>query len=368
MKFFFGYSLCFVLFLFTATFPAYATNPGESCPSSPQKGPYLISCEHKGQAGCSCLCTYAAHSATQGIITNVQCPQRIDPTSSPSQLNTIGSSKKACGESCTTDNDCRNPSTAGVPTLCRKAPGATTGICEQANCPAGQTQPGSACTCSTKKLCGQQCDLSSDIKECEDGSECGFITTANTCVAGESVKTYCIPSHDMVKNGYVLQQCTDTTGATLTRTKSSQAILSERDVLIACGRASPTPTPFPPPPPVCIGVTQTPQVTTPGDVKSNNSGPYRFGDQIAFEVKRPPVIISGQYDYQGKCDIVQKGRTIENFQLHSIGPGSPRFSPIRVTQVDAEYQCSFRICVTTGEQMSCSPWGALPPGSTVQKT
>ena len=83
-----------------------------------------------------------------------------------------------CGQFCNSTLDCASPVPLGATVICRN------NTCQNLNCPAGQTQPGTACTCnSSGPRCGQPC-----AGPCGDGlSDCTFVG-GSSC----SGATYCI--------------------------------------------------------------------------------------------------------------------------------------------------------------------------------
>ena len=148
---------------------------------------------------------------------------------------------KACGDTCNSDSDCRNPSPAGVTVWCNP----DTKICEGKFCPAGQTQPGANCQCDAGRTCGQSCGASVGL--CEDGqSQCGFITNPNQCLGaeGDATRQFCIP--DDPQQGYSFARC-DGIAARYLIGPNGETGLTQEDVIAACNPAPPTASPTPEP-------------------------------------------------------------------------------------------------------------------------
>ncbi len=180
-----------------------ATCPGD-CPASgggPTSPPSAGSCDGCMDSGSCALrggsfggngsngCNPAVGGYCSATTT---CGGNPPPTSPPGTLS--------CGQSCTSDSQCRNPSAAGFGTTCRG------GICENAFCAPGQTIPGANCSCgSSTRLCGQTCGSAGF---CAAGQ--GFCTHVNP--AGQwydgqpdcyDKNTYCAGS----QNGYSQPNC-----------------------------------------------------------------------------------------------------------------------------------------------------------------
>jgi hypothetical protein len=89
---------------------------------------------------------------------------------------------RICGDTCVTNADCADPSGSATAT-CRN------GTCENTLCPAGQTQPGTICSCNAQNACGQQC--SGSLGLCQAGSTCAYLASNSTC----NTTTYCVPTN-----------------------------------------------------------------------------------------------------------------------------------------------------------------------------
>ena len=103
-----------------------------------------------------------------------------------------GIPKKTCGQSCSSDSECNNPSAAGVTTACRG------GICVNLACwsSGGTTVPGANCDCQGDRQCGQTCGASVGIN-CTGGSVCTYVNApGGACGAPGPYDTYCIGTTD----------------------------------------------------------------------------------------------------------------------------------------------------------------------------
>jgi hypothetical protein len=155
-----------------------------------------------------------------------------------------GDCLKNCGDTCQSDSDCKNPSAAGIPVICNP----TTKICENSQCPAGQTVPGANCTCNAGRSCGQTCGASVGL--CGDGiSECGFITTSNQCLANEGNTAYqfCLPTASFLaiaNNNYTVGACSGIQAKYLINQsgQSGSPPLTQQNVMEACQTVTPTAT------------------------------------------------------------------------------------------------------------------------------
>jgi len=159
--------------------------------------------------------------------------------------------KAVCGEPCTVTADCQSPSANGSTVICRN------NMCESASCPAGKTIPGANCDCSALNACGAPCSASQGL--CQQGSECGFITTANACLAAEGKGTvqFCLPLSPY--RGYTRAACSGIAASYLVNPAGQSGSnlpnggggpLTQEDVVAACNPLpSPTPTPTPVPTP-----------------------------------------------------------------------------------------------------------------------
>lgn len=100
----------------------------------------------------------------------------------------VSTSNKACGDTCSSDSDCRNPSANGSNVKC------INGTCQNTSC-VGKTIPGANCDCSSLNACGQGC--SATVGLCQTGSTCRYIVgpscTADPNPAVPST-TFCVPN------------------------------------------------------------------------------------------------------------------------------------------------------------------------------
>lgn len=119
-----------------------------------------------------------------------------------------GGGGKACGETCTQNSDCRNPSGNGSPVACVQ------GTCQNTMCAVGMTIPGGNCSCgSNVRKCGQICNGTVGLCGPNQGT-CTYVnppkhwyTNQPDCKWGWG-ETYCAGN----QNGYSHVQCpaTDT--------------------------------------------------------------------------------------------------------------------------------------------------------------
>lgn len=95
---------------------------------------------------------------------------------------------KACGETCTTDSECKTPSANGSTVKC------VNGTCQNTSC-VGKTIPGANCDCSSLNACGQGC--SATVGLCQTGSTCRYIV-GPSCTADPNpsfpTTTFCVPN------------------------------------------------------------------------------------------------------------------------------------------------------------------------------
>lgn len=110
---------------------------------------------------------------------------------------------KVCGETCSKDSDCISESSSGVAITCRN------GICENANCSPGKTEPGTICQCLDKGVCGSPCGPKGTLCTGEEGITCGFLNPPNQCAEKGGIQ-YCLPKQP--NNGYTISRCTNDKG------------------------------------------------------------------------------------------------------------------------------------------------------------
>ncbi len=274
---------------------------------------------------------------------SVQFPPQSLPQPTPAKLN--------CGASCKTNDDCKNPSAAGFETVCRN------GTCEAKSCTPGQTIPGANCSCGTKQQCGQRCGPAVGNRTCDPAtSECGFISPFSACMVGGTTASefqYCLPKRPLLKNGYTMQLCNGIQAWSLVKPDGSQKGLTQTDVRVACGIIPPSPPPTPLPPLSCPGISWSKA----GVNTSVTARGYYYGDRITFRVNPLPNTLAGTKKYEGKCDVKRGSTILQTLNLVAEQPNAPRFQPVKITEVGAQYVCTFRACTTsTSGQTTCSPW------------
>ncbi len=264
--------------------------------------------------------------------------------------NNVAPPKKSCGESCVSDNDCRNPSTAGIPVVCRG------GVCENSACPTGQTQPGANCSCNAGRSCGMSCGASVGL--CTDGkSTCGFITPPNQCQANEGnvAKQFCLPLQP--SNGYSTVACVGIFTVALVKPNGTAAT-TQADVQAACAppvaTATPTPRPTatPTPRPTATPTARPTNTPTPTPtsaplvcvrITSDTPQPV-VGSQVRFTCGRITGATSYEFRYKYSFAGVQQN-------IGTITANDNVSSPLVIGQA-ATYKVQCRPCVG----QSCTPW------------
>lgn len=146
--------------------------------------------------------------------------------------------KKVCGQSCSSNSDCISESSSGVAVTCRN------GVCENASCPAGKTEPGTICQCLDKGVCGSPCGPKGTICTGETGIECGFLNQPNQCTEKGGTQ-YCLPKNP--NNGYSVARCSGIAANYLIGPNDEiGSQLTVDDVIEACApEATPSPSPTP---------------------------------------------------------------------------------------------------------------------------
>jgi hypothetical protein len=250
---------------------------------------------------------------------------------------------RSCGEACTRQSDCLNPSTGGFPVECRN------GLCQLPltgayACPEGQSS-GSICSCAAKQQCGQPCGPTTGNKTCDPAnSKCGFIKPYNACVqdAGNSTTTtqYCLPL--VPNNGYTKLRCTAIAADSLVKPGGSQVGVTQADVLAACATPAPTPSPSPTPEP-------TPEPSSPPlaclNITSDNDNPV-LGSQSRFTCGSVTGADRYEFRYQHTFNGVPVAGT-----LSATGNLS---EPLTIDQ-PGSYKVQCRPCVG----QACTPWEDL---------
>lgn len=246
---------------------------------------------------------------------------------------------RACGEACTKQSDCLNPSTGGFPVECRnnKCQLPLTGPYA---CPEGMSS-GSICGCSAKQQCGQPCGPTTGNKICDPAnSKCGFIKPFNLCRedAGNSSTTtqYCLPLEP--GNGYTKLRCTAIAADSLVKPDGSQTGVTQADVLAACATPAPSPSPSPTPEPsspplACLNIT------------SDNDNPV-LGSQSRFTCGSVTGADRYEFRYQHTFNGVPVAGT-----LTATGNLS---APLTIDQ-PGSYKVQCRPCLG----QACAPWEAL---------
>lgn len=246
--------------------------------------------------------------------------------------------KRACGEACTSQSDCRNPSTGGFPVECRN------GKCQLPltgpyACAEGKSE-GSICSCSGVQQCGQPCGPTAGNKLCGAGSTCGFIKPFNACVqdsGGSPITTqYCLPIAP--QNGYKILRCSTIAANSLVKPDGTQTGLTQQDVITACTPPQPTQTPTPTPtvppslPPfVCLNITK--------DIASP-----KMGDQVRFTCGT--VSSATRYEFRYKNSVSGSEGTLD-----SISTNSNVSQPLVIT-LAGSYKVQCRPC----NGNSCTNW------------
>jgi hypothetical protein len=105
--------------------------------------------------------------------------------------------KSVCGESCTTNADCMDKTSSGVPVVCDTK----RNICVNSLCPNGAVNwnknenAGTICICPAIAQCGDPCGYGSSKGLCADGiSSCTYVKTDCKSPVSGQVRTYCVPN------------------------------------------------------------------------------------------------------------------------------------------------------------------------------
>lgn len=173
-------------------------NPGEFLTGRRAKGPAPAGVTNDGGCvGYSVGQYYAEFS--DGTFTPTPGPGQCEQIDiSTSGVAKFGGASKVCGDACTSNADCKNPSANGAPVAC------VAGTCQNTLCAVGKTIPGANCSCGANaRLCGQTC--SGALGLCAPGQgTCTYVNTAGPyCPFGWS-QTYCAGA----SNGYTRAACT----------------------------------------------------------------------------------------------------------------------------------------------------------------
>ncbi len=184
------------------------------------------------------------------------------PTSRPA-----AATGKACGDTCTSDSECRNPSANGSATRC------VSGVCQNTTC-IGKTIPGANCDCSSENACGQGCSASVGL--CQAGSICRYVvgpSCANNPNPSVPTNTYCVPNS--LPSGWITRNCVDRDQGNSYVTNSSGGNPTVLELQQACAALlpSPVPTTAPTPPPACSALSFVLASSTPTPTPTPSASP-----------------------------------------------------------------------------------------------
>lgn len=173
----------------------YADCSGYCQGQTGDKVSYPVGHQCEGRDFCTYVCTGSGFVKVHpSCVNGVETGSRATPSPVPGKM--------ACGDKCTSNSDCRNPSGNGSPVAC------VNGTCQNTMCPAGQTIPGGNCSCgSNTRKCGQTCNGTVGLCGPGQGS-CTYVNSPQHWYTGQpdcawGSSTYCANT----KNGYTKPVC-----------------------------------------------------------------------------------------------------------------------------------------------------------------
>ncbi len=184
--------------------------------------------------------------------------------------NNPAPAKKSCGETCTSNDQCRNPSANGAGVAC------ISGTCQNTACP-GHTNPGVNCDCNVAlRQCGQTCSGALGLCAAGQGT-CTYVNTNAAMCPWSGAQTYCAGN----LNGYTRVSCSagDTGGQYLKGPTGKTTGFTLAEIAASCKTvATPTPTPSPTPSPtpvtnVCV-ISNITVVPAPNTSDWNHTGAF----------------------------------------------------------------------------------------------
>lgn len=131
-----------------------------------------------------------------------------------------------CGDTCTSDSQCQNPSPAGATVKC------IGGVCQNTAC-IGKTNPGRNCDCSSLNACGQGC--SAVVGLCQTGSVCRYVV-GPACTDNPNgavpTNTFCVPT--TLPAGWSTRNCVSRDQGNSYVTDANGQNPTQAEILAAC--------------------------------------------------------------------------------------------------------------------------------------